>query len=401
MSTKERFAIRSYTNPSGEKVWRIQGRMPDGRRLRENKKDYAAAVGRRAELEIEALNIRIAVSLKKTRLTDDQLAEAESVFTNHPQLLRVRLTRIVDEYFQHHPIPITDTTVTDASAEFITKKTEKKLRPRTLEDYESRLSRLQDKFGNRTVNSLTSAELDPLITRPGNSAYTTNGNRRVLHTFFSWCVKKKYISANPVSDIEKAEIDDKEPGILNLSEVKSLLRTAASCKNGKLLPYVVLAVFSALRPKELTRLQWDQIDLKQKLIRVDGLVAKRRKRRIVELHDNTVDWLQGCQAKPIAPKNWRRDFDALRRLAGFRGSYPRQGDEALKPWPQDVIRHTAISFHYAFHENEHKTAKWAGHLPDVLHQHYKGLVSPDDAKEFWAMKPNDLDARIVPMPGVA
>ena len=375
--------------------------MPDGRRLRENKKDYAAAVGRRAELEIEALNVRVTVSLKKTRLTDDQLAEAEAVFTHHSQLQQVRLSRIVDDYFQRHPVPVTDTTVADASAEFILKKTEKKLRSRTLEDYESRLSPLLKQFGNRTVNSLASADLEPLITRPGNSAYTTNGNRRVLHTFLSWCVKRKYISANPVSDIEKAEIDDKEPEILTLSEVKSLLRTAASHKKGKLLPYVVLAMFSALRPKELTRLRWDQIDLGQKMIRVDGLVAKRRKRRIVELSDNAVVWLQGCQGKPIAPMNWRRDFDALRRLAGFRGSYPRQGDESLKPWPQDVVRHTAVSFHFAFYENEHKTAKWAGHHPDVLHAHYKGLVSRDDAEEFWGLKPNDLDARIIPMPVVA
>ena len=42
----------------------------------------------------------------------------------------------------------------------------------------------------------------------------------------SWCVKKKYLSANPVIDIEKAEIDDKESEILSLFEVKSLLRTA-------------------------------------------------------------------------------------------------------------------------------------------------------------------------------
>ncbi len=64
----------------------------------------------------------------------------------------------------------------------------------------------------------------------------------------------------------------------------------------------------------------------------------------------------------------------------------------MKPWPQDVIRHTAISFHYAFYgRNEAQTAFWAGNSPSTIHTFYKGLVNPQDAQDFMDLKPTNLD----------
>ncbi len=67
-----------FRNPSGQIVFRVTGRKFDGSRIRENYREQAEAIGRKQELEIEALNMPVTVSLKKTRLTDLQLADAES-----------------------------------------------------------------------------------------------------------------------------------------------------------------------------------------------------------------------------------------------------------------------------------------------------------------------------------
>ena len=80
MSRKERYSIGSYTNPSGTEVYRVSGRTPEGEQVRRNFRTFEEAVGYKSELEIAAFNAVQAVNLKRTRLTDEQLAEAEAAF---------------------------------------------------------------------------------------------------------------------------------------------------------------------------------------------------------------------------------------------------------------------------------------------------------------------------------
>jgi hypothetical protein len=64
---KNRFQIKTFTNPSGLEVFRAEGRMPDGVRIRQNFTMELEAQARKAELEIKALNVSGAVGLKMTR----------------------------------------------------------------------------------------------------------------------------------------------------------------------------------------------------------------------------------------------------------------------------------------------------------------------------------------------
>jgi integrase len=158
-----------------------------------------------------------------------------------------------------------------------------------------------------------------------------------------------------------------------------------------MLPYVVLGLFMGLRPEETARLLWKHVDLEQMLLRIQGDVAKLRYRRIIEMPGTAAEWLQSCYGKPIIPKNMRRDWDAVRLGAGYKPSYRMKGDSAeLKDWPQDVVRHTALSCHYAFGKDEDATAYWAGNSPETLLRFYRGLVTPQDAKEFWSLTPANL-----------
>jgi hypothetical protein len=57
------------------------------------------------------------------------------------------------------------------------------------------------------------------------------------------------------------------------------------------------------------------------------------------------------------------------------------------PWPQNVTRHSFVSYHLAEHENAAKTALEAGHSEAILFRHYRALVTPQAAAEFWAIRP--------------
>ncbi len=395
MSKPERYTLTMFTNPSGQQVFRVQGRTAEGLRVRQNYRDRAEAVARKAELEIQALNQPCAVGLKRTRLTDDQLAQAEAAFL---KLESGTLLDAVAHYAAHGGNQVSNTRLTQALDEYMNvKRTRKKLRSRTLQDYTCRLSALRTIHGGREVRSIVAADLEPLIFKPGQSAYTNNGNRRVLLGFFRWCKKQKYIVINPVEDIERAQQDDTEPAIMSLAEIKQMLTGAISYRGGKLLPRLVLEFFMGLRPEETVRLGWNHIQLQESTIRVTGEVAKLRSRRVIDIPPNAIEWLRLCEGKPLVPENWRRDFDTLRRLAGYKGSYPKAGDEHLKEWPNDVIRHTAISYHFAKGNDEHKTAYRSGNSPEVVHGCYKGLVARAEAEEFWSLRPNTKSENIIPL----
>ena len=297
MSNNERFTIKTYTNPSGQQVWRVEGRMPDGERVRQNFSEKADALARKAELEIEALNRPGGVGFKQTRLTDEQLTQAEAAFL---KLDGQPLVAAVDFYLSHARPKGVEITIKKAVDGFLeANQTQKKLRPRTRKDYLSRTAPLVELYPERPLSSISRAEQESIIFKPGQSACTANGNRRVLNTFFTWCVDQEYAQVNPVSKIATAERDDKEPEIMTLPEVKLLLRAAVTVKDGKMLPYVVLGLFMGLRPEEIARLQWKHVDLEQRLIRIQGDVAKLRHRRVIEIPGNAVEWLRVFHGKPI------------------------------------------------------------------------------------------------------
>ena len=246
------------------------------------------------------------------------------------------------------------------------------------------------------VSEVGIEEIKNLIQRPEVSPATFNGDRRALHSFFEWCLRQDYCPTNPVARIASAKVERLEPVILSLGQIKGLLGAAQDHKDGVLVPYMSLALFCGLRPKELERLNWDDIALDEKLVTIRGAAAKLRERRIVEVTDNAIEWLRAHHGKhAIVGENFRRDFDAVRRLSGFKGSvYRKKCDAVLKPWPADVLRHVAISYWQAKFKDEGRCADRHGNSVEVIHRHYRGLVKPQDAEAFWQLIPESVEAEL-------
>jgi integrase len=401
MKSSERYRIKSFTNPSGTEVFRVIGRTPKGEQIRRNFRDMREAIGFKAELEIAALNATQAVTLKRTRLSDDQLAQAEAAIqklegTSHT------LIQAVDFLLRNWQPSAVAKTVKDAATEFIVDKQGQKLRPRSVNDLRIRVNKIVKGHDQRLVSEIGIEEIRRIVAVPGHAARTQNGDRRALHTFFAWCVKRNYCAANPVQKIDPAKVEDTEPAILALPSVKALLSAAMAYRGGLLVPYFCLSLFAGLRPAELERIDWKDINLAGRLIVIKGEAAKLRKRRHVEMSENLIAWLLPYQTHPIVGQNWRRDFDAVRRMAGFAGRKSEAPDgEKLQEWPDDVLRHTALSNHLAYHKHEGAAAAWAGNSPEIVQKHYKGLVTPTDAAAYWSLTPENVSAPVVPFPAAA
>ena len=60
----------------------------------------------------------------------------------------------------------------------------------------------------------------------------------------------------------------------------------------------------------------------------------------------------------------------------------------IEKWPQDVLRHSFASAHYAFRKNPAQTALLLGHRDqNMLLTHYRDLMKPSEAAKYWEIVP--------------
>ena len=225
-----------------------------------------------------------------------------------------------------------------------------------------------------------------------------NNYRKVLFGFFNWCCKNSICASNPVKNIEtrgKLRVIE----ILSVDEVRSLLQAAMTESDGELLAYYAISIFAGIRPEsEAHKLDWKHIGLTGQKMRIQ--VGKVGKARAIEVNDTLIQWLEICdRTKPIIPRgNLQRKKAKVKRMAGFKGGVrdtkkQREIDDQphMKDWVEDYTRHTYISNYIARHNDIYKAATLCGTSPEVIRQHYDGLiVDLDRVDAFWDITPNSI-----------
>jgi len=388
-----------YTNAGGSHAWRVSG-MYRGKQLRENFKTEAEALAKRDELLNEIANVVTSVVRRPTRLNEDQIREAELIFEmmgGRSPLAAVRY------YLKNYRDPVNKITMKAAYDKFIAEKKLNNLREDSIRNLEVRVGFLSKGHPDKLVSDIIPEHLKDIVFADGRGAVTSDNVRRALSSFFTWATAHKFCAANPMLTIKPVKTERDEPETLSVAQARNLIEKAAAFKEGATLPYIALGLFAGIRPTELARITWDNIDLKAGTITIGAKIAKMRQRRIVDmacltqkdkqgkeqmLPPNLLAWLMPHAVKktPIRGVNWRKDFDAVKAAAGWGTKSDKKPN--LKPWTQDIMRHTAISHHLAYFQHEGRTASWAGISPNVLQRHYNGLVKQTQAVEFWNILPD-------------
>jgi integrase len=242
-------------------------------------------------------------------------------------------------------------------------------------DVRSRLGKFAEKFGDKMVATITSAEIDDWLRSLNVAPVTRNHYRRLVILAFNFAVQRGYATDNPAVKTARAKVVGKPPGILTVAQTARLLEAATP----DILPYVAIGAFAGLRRAELERLDWSEIDFGSKLIEVTAQKSKTAQRRFVKLQPNLRAWLMPvCKRSGsiIPPENFRRSFDAVRRAAG------------ITEWPDNALRHSFASYHMARFENAAATALELGHHDSrITFAHYRELVRPKEAERYWNIRP--------------
>src|SRR5688572_5216585 len=114
------FVISEFTNPSGEIVYRLYARV-EGQRIRKNFATLAEAKAEREVLEVNWLQRDTGTRAAITRLTEDQLHEAEASFrrlSGKPRSLSFYLDFALANYRE----PEKQKPLTEAVADYVAAK---------------------------------------------------------------------------------------------------------------------------------------------------------------------------------------------------------------------------------------------------------------------------------------
>ena len=311
-------------------------------------------------------------------LTPAQINEAAWAVQNLPA--GTSLTDAVKFFNRHHRQADQARRISEVAAEIVSAKT---LSGRQ-GGYIARLARDWRRFGGdlgdpRIHEVTTRMVREWLDSHKQFSVLTRRNWRRDLGILFAFATKHGYAASNPVEGIERPEVGDLEIKVLSVPEASKLLTNSDEESR----PVLAIGLFAGLRMSEILALNWEEIDLCDRTITVQGRKAKTRQRRVVTISDNLHDWLALSPTEERTGPIW---------MQGFWGWYNRR---LALDVPRNALRHSFGSYHYALHKNENLTAAEMGNSPSMVFRHYRAVVTPLAAKAYWQLSPASHAANLV------
>lgn len=257
----------------------------------------------------------------------------------------------------------------------------KSRRPRTQSDfrYFTRRFLLRCKgLAKRRVRAITPRECAEYIETAFDTARQRMKARLILSGVFGTAIKKGWCSSNPVAKVEVPQVVEQQITILTPPEIESLQNTAGSYQNGTCAAAVGMMLYAGVRPHEVERLTWAQVDLQADAIYIHPRHSKTGGARRISIHQPLKMILLEHQLQDtarICPPDWRKHWRELRRQAGWEGE---------KRWQQDALRHTFASY-YLRHFRSYASLQYEmGHRDSgLLRTRYLDLRGVERTESFW------------------
>ena len=285
--------------------------------------------------------------------------------------------KVIDVGLRH--IRTNEMSLADGFALYL--KIKQHLRPDSIRDIRcigNRLLRTKPELGKRNFSELSVSECEEWLNAAFHTNQQFNKARAMLHGLFEFAIRREWCDKNPIKRIERRKVVEKEIQPLKLSETKRLIKTAQN-ESPVYAVVAALLVYTGIRPREVRRLTWCDIDTEEKTITVRSQCSKTGGVRQVEippvLNRVLIAHSRELKEEKICPTDWQRRWRKIRDNSGFRGR-----------WVQDVLRHTYASFHAKNYADLPRLQLNMGHRDlSLLRSRYVNMhgISRIEAKSFF------------------
>lgn len=367
----------------------------------EQASEYAAAVQTLAPFNVGLLSAADAVAnALKTIGGFADLEKVKQAAAQGQPLPELAELQAAAKFYRERHKKITPMRVADVVAELLTLKKSRGGAERYVSDLKFRLDKFADRF-QCNIGSVQTSDIQAWLDGLKLSSQSYANNRRVAHLLFEFAVARGYCLDNPALKVERPKIRNGEVKIFTPDEARRLLAAVTE----DFLPCLAIGLFAGLRSAEIERLEWCDVDLKQGHIVVGADKAKTASRRIVPVCENLAEWLSLTPETKRKGAIWPhgRDWFHKTQLATARATEVKADEEkgvaAQKPvkWKANGCRHSFASYSFALSNDAGRVAGYCGNSAKVIHRHYRQLVTPADAKEFFSIKPA-ITVEVLPQP---
>ena len=248
------------------------------------------------------------------------------------------------------------------------------------------LNRFGAKFKNY-IGDVAGRDIDQWLRDLDVSGRTRNNMRMSVQTLFSFAKAKRYLPKD----------HDEMDAVALAKEVAGGSRFSRRPRCGscwrrrapELVPFLAIGAFAGVRHAEIQRLDWKDIRFDAGIIEIRAGKAKTASRRTVPIMPNLKTWLKRHQAGERAGLPVRQPDGPDRRFDRLRSTKRRSKKdvEGEFKWQHNGLRHSFISYRVAVVKNVAQVALEAGNSPAMIFSNYRELVTPQDAKAWFAIVP--------------
>ncbi len=224
--------------------------------------------------------------------------------------------------------------------------------------------------GRMPLAAVSPRDIDAFLARKEWSGTTRQQGFVYLRLFFNWLVRYEHLDRSPVQRAERPQAAPVHH-LLTVAQVKRLIGLTSNCD--RMRAWLVLGVFAGMRISEVGRAKPEHIEETE-------IFVPQTKSTDLDFRPRFVPILPALRRH--LPKKWDCLGEDHIKRARTALALEMNWDE----WPQNCLRHTAASMHYAAWQDAGKTAYFLGHSsPKMVRERYARAVREKEAKAFWAL----------------
>jgi integrase len=192
--------------------------------------------------------------------------------------------------------------------------------------------------------------------------------------------------AHPAEVIRKRKEADRVPEIFSVDQARRILELIRE-REPQCLNFFVIGAWMGLRPFEMRRITWAMWDWERGYLDIGPEVAlKTMQQRFVPIPENVGALLREAGADARWGKACKRtarhcvrttDQAHLMRLLKAEG--------VMSVWPQDILRHSYISYRLAQGHGRGQVAEWAGNSEGVIRARYRRPLRREDGEAWFSI----------------